>query len=217
MTAKEITMAKPLYSLEDIISAGEQLEAGAAGASVLPWEVFQALGGRGKYDRVRDIWEDHVTARSSSPVSQATDLPADVDAEIARNLDTLGASIRQLFVTHFAGLAADHVRHLQLAHKQRADELASQGRELEFWRAKATAEEETQEEAKPKKAAPRRSRAKPATDASVKKPAPVSAKTEPKAAAKAKPKPPAAKVVPQVQDISADKTLDDPNQQQLPL
>jgi hypothetical protein len=64
MTEKEITMAKPLYSLEDIIAAGEQLEAGAAGASVLPWEVFQALGGRGKYDRVRDIWKDHVTARS---------------------------------------------------------------------------------------------------------------------------------------------------------
>lgn len=208
-------MAKPLYSLEDIIAAGEQLEAGAAGASVLPWEVFQALGGRGKYDRVREIWEGHVAARSTTPVSSATDLPAEVDAAIVRSLDTLGASIRQLFMSHFAGLAADHVQHLQLAHKQHANELASQGRELEFWRAKATAEEEPQEEPKPKKPAThRQSRSKPTTATAAAKPVAKTANPKPKRAARAKPEAQAeVKVNPQAEVDPVDKNLDDQNQQ----
>jgi|GEM_PF-2997712 len=209
-------MAKALYSNEDIITAGEQLKAAAAGAPVLPWEVFQALGGRGKYDRVRDIWEGHVAARSSSPVSQTAELPAEVDAAIVGGLDDLGASIRQLFLSHFAGLAADHVRQLQIVHKQHADDLARQGRELEFWRNKATAQSDLQEESEPKKVAPRRSRAESTADTAVTKP--VSGSGRPKAASKAKPKGPAvAKAGPLVEDHPTDDNVDDPNQQQLPL
>ena len=211
-------MAKAIYSNGDIITAGEQLKAASAGIPVLAWEVFQALGGKGKYDRVREIWEGHLTAHSASPMSQMEELPADVDAAIVGGLDTLGASIRQLFLSHFAGLVADHVRQLQLVHKQHSDELASQGRELEFWRNKATADEELQEDPEPKKAAPRRSRAKPVADATVTKAAPRTAKPKPKAAAKAKPKARAVvKADPQADYDDTDKSGDDPNQQQLPI
>lgn len=211
-------MAKAIYSNEDIITAGEQLKAASAGIPVLAWEVFQALGGKGKYDRVREIWEGHLTAHSASPMSQMEELPADVDAAIVGGLDTLGASIRQLFLSHFAGLVADHVRQLQLVHKQHSDELASQGRELEFWRNKATADEELQEDPEPKKAASRRSRKKPVADATVTKAALASTKPKPKTVAKAMPRASAAvKGGAQGDDEPAEKKSNDLVQLQLPL
>ena len=122
-----------INSHEDIITAGERLEA-QSGATVEAWEVFKDLGSRGKFDRVRDIWDGHTAARSAAPTATVGDLPADVEAALDTALSTLGVAIRRQFSDHVAGLIADHVRQMQLAHTQYAGGLAKQSAQTDYWR-----------------------------------------------------------------------------------
>ena len=140
-------MAKPLYSHEEIIAAGEGLEQSAGGASIEAWEVFKKLGARGKFDRVREIWENHVASRSATPRGQEQDLPAEVDAEITRAHEAAGTAVRQQFIDYASSLIADHVRQMRLAQKQHAEDVGKLEAQLAFWRDKALASEEEDEEA----------------------------------------------------------------------
>jgi len=160
---QEFMMAKPLYSHEEIIAAGESLDKEAGGNPVEPWEVFRALGARGKFDRVRDIWENHVASRSSTPSVREQELPAEVDAAITRALEAVGAAIRQQFIEHASGLVVDHVHQMRLAQKQHAEDIGKLEAQLVFWRDKALASEESEDvaSAKPEPKTRRRSPRKP--------------------------------------------------------
>lgn len=138
-------MARPLHSNDDIIAEGEALEAKTDGP-VEAWQVFQALGGRGKFDRVRTIWEGHVAARSAAPATSCEDLPPEVDAEISRALDGLNGAIRQLFVKFAAKRMQDTARQLELARRDyeaTSEKLAAEAR---FWREKALSQDAEEEE-----------------------------------------------------------------------
>lgn len=66
-------MARSIHTAEDIIEAGEKLKS-ADGGTAEAWEVFKSLGSRGKFDRVREIWDGHVAAKSAAPATSEADL-----------------------------------------------------------------------------------------------------------------------------------------------
>jgi hypothetical protein len=127
-------MGKAINTHEDIIAAGEKLEAQSGGETVAAWQIYKALGEVGKFDRVKSIWEGHATARTATPTAvKGGDLPAELDGAIGAALETLGAAIRGQFANHIAALVSDHVRQMQLAHAQYSSDKAKQSAQIDFW------------------------------------------------------------------------------------
>lgn len=157
-------MAKPLYTQDRIIAAGEDLET-ETDDPVEAWQVFQALGGRGRFDRVRAIWEGHVAARSAAPATVSEELPFEVDAELSRALDVLNGAIRQLFIKSAANRMQDTARQLELVRRDYEAKNEKLAAEARFWREKALSQdvedEETDDRPRPVQAEkPERKRAK---------------------------------------------------------
>ena len=127
-------MGKAINTHEDIIAAGEKLEAQSGGETVEAWQLYKALGEVGKFDRVKSIWEGHATARTATPTAvKGGDLPAELDGAVGAALETLGAAIRSQFANHIAALVSDHVRQMQLAHAQHSSDKAKQSAQINFW------------------------------------------------------------------------------------
>ena len=126
-------MANTINTHDVIISAGEELEAANPTTVVEPWEVFKALGSRGKFDRVRDIWTAHQASRVEAPTVESEELPSDVTAALSAGLAILDATIRKLFAAYAQGLTSDHVRQMQLAQNQHLVEVNKLKSQLEYW------------------------------------------------------------------------------------
>ncbi len=184
-------MAKTINTHEAIFAAGEELEAANPSAVIEPWEVYKSLGGRGKFDRVRDIWEAHQASRSAIPTVETEELPTDVAAALNAALATLEATICKLFVAHSAGLVSDQIRQMQLAHNQHSTEMNNLKSQLEYWRETALeAQEQLEQDAiEPKPRATTKTTR--SSNAGARKPAPkkpaLANTEEPKAASDADP------------------------------
>lgn len=126
-------MARSIHTAENIIEAGEKLKS-ADGGTVEAWEVFKSLGSRGKFDRVREIWDGHVAAKSAAPASGEADLPDDIECGIETAMKSFVADIRRPLAAHLLQLTADHVRQLQLLQKQHSTDMSKQRSETEYWR-----------------------------------------------------------------------------------
>ena len=81
-------MGTPVYSEDEIVEAGEQLE--HAGRKATPHEIHKALGGRGKYSRVAEVWARHGEGRSA----HAEPADAAVPVRVEQALDALLAEAR---------------------------------------------------------------------------------------------------------------------------
>ncbi|HDY94316.1 hypothetical protein LCGC14_0136960 [marine sediment metagenome] len=126
-------MAKTINTHDAIIATGEELEAANPAAAIEPWEVYKALGSRGKFDRVRDIWTAHQASRVVGPAVESEELPSDVTAALSAGLAILDSTIQKLFSGYVQGLTSDHVRQMQLAQNQHLVELNKLKSQLEYW------------------------------------------------------------------------------------
>lgn len=131
-----------IHTEGEIIAAGEALE--RQEGRVEPYKIFKALGGRGRFDRVREVWERHVAGRGRpNKATPASGLPENLGAGIAKHVVILMEELNKVFGAHDAAVTADHVAQIQLVQrqhaKQSARQLAEQEQEVAFWRDRAVA------------------------------------------------------------------------------
>jgi hypothetical protein len=135
-------MAKSIYTPDEIVAAGEALEQ-RNGTVVEPWEVYKALGERGKFDRIKTVWEEHLAARRVTPSARAeAQLPSHAEAELMRALDRMRTSMQGLLSEQIAQLTAEHVEQVRILQRQHAEELARIHAQLEYWRERALEEQQ---------------------------------------------------------------------------
>jgi hypothetical protein len=143
----------PIYDDHEIIAAGETIE--RQEGCVEPWKLFKALGGRGRYDRVREVWERHLASRGRpKAAATAAALPEPLANGIARQVCILMESLNEHFAEHDAAVTADHVAQLQLMQRQHANELEAKADEVQFWRERAAALEVEVDELRAREAQP---------------------------------------------------------------
>lgn len=140
----------PIHTDEDIIATGERMEA-EQGSPVSPWEVLKALGGRGKYERVRVVWEEHLARRSDAAGStgggEAVVLTPEATAAIAKIAEGLVAQVEGLARRQLGEAEAQEreaIRALRREHRQSEDELRA---ERDYLRDRTGTLEEALEEA----------------------------------------------------------------------
>ena len=118
-------MGTPVYSEDEIVEAGEQLE--RAGRKATPHEIHKALGGRGKYSRVAEVWARHGEGRSA----QAEPAEAAVPARVEQALDALLAEARAALLR----LVAQEEAEREAAHRREMLDLRCGEEEREVrWR-----------------------------------------------------------------------------------
>ena len=118
-------MGTPVYSEDEIVEAGEQLD--RAGRKATPHEIHKALGGRGKYSRIAEVWARHREGRSA----QAEPVEAAVPARVEQALDALLAEAR----TALLRLVAQEGAEREAAHRREMLDLRRGEEEREaHWR-----------------------------------------------------------------------------------
>ena len=117
-------MGTPAYTDDEIVEAGERLE--GEGRAATPHHIHQALGGRGKYGRVKGVWTAYREAREAEPQSSEPTLSGPIVEAIHDALEGTRAAL-------VAQLAADEARR----EERHRDELrvareAAEAREAEL-------------------------------------------------------------------------------------
>ena len=119
---------RPTYTEDEILSARDQLL--VPGGAVEPWDVFVALGQKGKFSRVREILEanppEAPEVGAAGGTLAVTQLPDEIRARVgevaaefsSRALDVINDAIaaeKQAAEAHEAALRETHQRQLQAA------------------------------------------------------------------------------------------------------
>ncbi|TMM55122.1 hypothetical protein FDT80_06020 [Sulfitobacter sabulilitoris] len=127
-------MRKPIHTDQEIIQAGESLMS-KFDREVSATDIHKALGGKGKYSRIRALWDAHKESREEEQEADIP-LPEECQDRIAEAASSLQASmeslVRSLIVRmteqnvrqsalrerDFALLEAEHAKHVQILEEE---------------------------------------------------------------------------------------------------
>ncbi len=123
-------MRKPTYSTEEIIAKGEALAIIIQGP-VEPWRIHQELGGKGRLDRVRDIWVDHCADRKQIGQLNDVPLPADVENRLELASRTFRQEIDKIVAQMAAGLFEEHRRQSAIQQRDHSEQVIELTREID--------------------------------------------------------------------------------------
>jgi hypothetical protein len=103
-------MRTPIHSDEDIIAKGTNLKA-QIGREISATDLFKALGSKGKFSRVRDIWEEHMASREEEQQLAEVPLPESAQALIQTAVAALEQSMEAMLRGEIARLTDQNLRH----------------------------------------------------------------------------------------------------------
>lgn len=115
-------MRKAIHSEEDIIEKMKTLE-GQLNYPPSPWEVHRALGGKGKFDRIAEIIENHRALQAESKAMPEIALPVDIETQIDTALEALRAAMNRIATGLASNLVDENRRQFSL---QQRDHLMQQ-------------------------------------------------------------------------------------------
>lgn len=105
----------PINSDEKVIETGETLEK-KLGREISATDIHKAFGGKGKFARIRDIWEDHLATREDE-MHEDIPLPENVQVQISKAASTFEKSMQNMARDLIARMTDQAVR--QFALKER--------------------------------------------------------------------------------------------------
>ncbi|MBP1804667.1 hypothetical protein [Rubellimicrobium aerolatum] len=120
-----MAQGRTLNTQEDIIATGQALEREKGVGMVTAWDVFKALGSKGKYSRIEELWNQHLSSRTTAPIAEADELPEQLVIGIESALATAATGIRALCAAANARQTASHVRQVQSMDSHHADVVAA--------------------------------------------------------------------------------------------
>ncbi|MFC2966818.1 hypothetical protein [Acidimangrovimonas pyrenivorans] len=132
---------KPLYTNEQIIEVGEALERAHPGREIDAWRVYDKLGLRGKYERVREIWDTHREARKEkgSPAeSYEKIMPSHFRESLDKIFGDFGNGIEELFMNFDSHISSQYNRQIRILQEDHDKSLSELKEELAFWRNRAS-------------------------------------------------------------------------------
>lgn len=109
-------MRTPIHSDEDIIAKGTTLKA-QIGREISATDLFKALGSKGKFSRVRDIWEEHMASREEEQQLAEVPLPDRAQVLIQTAVAALEQSMEAMLRGEIARLTDQNIRHLALRER----------------------------------------------------------------------------------------------------
>ncbi len=109
-------MRTPIHSDEDIIAKGTTLTA-QLGREISATDLFKALGNKGKFSRVRDIWEEHMASQEEEQQLNEVPLPDSTHALIQTAIAALEQSMEAMLRGEIARLTDQNLRHLALRER----------------------------------------------------------------------------------------------------
>jgi hypothetical protein len=115
-------MRKAIFSKEDIIKAGQALEK-QEGRSVSGWEVFKAMGEKGKLSRFSEVWESHSANKTVQTIQEVT-LPVDVEESLEAALLALRGEFTGVLSGIIRELQEEHLRQSELARRDHLNQEA---------------------------------------------------------------------------------------------
>lgn len=101
-------MRKPIHTDEDIIQTGEALIA-KLGRDVTATDIHKELGGKGKYARIRDLWDAHQEAREEVQDAEIP-LPDECQERISEAAASLQRSMEALVRSMILRMTEQSVR-----------------------------------------------------------------------------------------------------------
>ncbi|PVA05345.1 hypothetical protein DC363_15090 [Thalassorhabdomicrobium marinisediminis] len=108
-------MRKPIYTNAEIIEAGENLLL-RRGSEVSATDIHKELGGKGKYSRVRNLWEAHCATREEEQ-SNDDPLPDEVQEQIDQAIVGLEKSMRDLVQAQISRMTEQSVRQFAIRER----------------------------------------------------------------------------------------------------
>ncbi|MCK0138654.1 hypothetical protein [Aliiroseovarius sp. F47248L] len=108
-------MRTPIHSDEDIIAKGTSLTA-QLGREISATDLFKALGSKGKFSRVRDLWEEHMASREEEQLAEFP-LPDSTQALIQTAVSALEQSMVSMLRGEISRLTDQNIRHLALRER----------------------------------------------------------------------------------------------------
>ncbi len=105
-------MRKPIYTDEQIIQAGEALMA-KLGREVSATDIHKALDGKGKFSRIREIWEAHQATRDEADQTEIP-LPDEAQAQLEATVATLEQSLEVIVKQVIARMTEQQLRQASL-------------------------------------------------------------------------------------------------------
>lgn len=109
-------MRTPIHSDEDIIAKGTILTA-QLGREISATDLYKALGNKGKFSRVREIWEEHMASREEEQQLAEVPLPDSAQALIQVAVAALEQSVEAMLRGEIARLTDQNLRHLALRER----------------------------------------------------------------------------------------------------
>lgn len=115
---------KPIFTEEEIIEAGENLEAEMS-SPVSGWQIHQKMGGLGRPSRVEEAWQRHLAARETAAAPEVeVPLPQPLQGSLEAAVGRLQAGVEKLLRDQRRSLVAEHQRQLELQQRDHAEEIA---------------------------------------------------------------------------------------------
>jgi hypothetical protein len=105
----------PIYSDEEIIETGENQSA-QLGRQATATDIHKALEGKGNYQRIRELWENHL-AKKGEEQPQDTPLPDDAQNQISKAVTALEASVETIVRRQIARMTEQTVRQFALRER----------------------------------------------------------------------------------------------------
>lgn len=122
---------KPIFTEEEIIEAGEALEA-EMGSNVSGWQIHQKMGGLGRPSRVEEAWQRHLAERETAAAHEVeVPLPHPLQGSLETAVGRLQAGVEKLLRDQRRSLVEEHQRQLELQQRDHADEIAKARAEAE--------------------------------------------------------------------------------------
>jgi hypothetical protein len=105
----------PIYSDEEIIETGENQSA-QLGRQATATDIHKALEGKGNYQRIRELWENHL-AKKGEEQPQDTPLPDDAQNQISKAVTALEVSVETIVRGQIARMTEQTVRQFALRER----------------------------------------------------------------------------------------------------
>jgi len=124
-------MAKALNTPTQIVSKGEEL-AQELGCEPSPWQIHQALGGKGNLKRIKDIWENRDA--DVIQISPAHDfaLPDETQAKTDAVIEQMRNSMASIIADAVSTAQAAHNRQMVLAERDSQNQISQLKQEIEY-------------------------------------------------------------------------------------
>jgi hypothetical protein len=106
---RETIMRTPHYSEAEIIAAGKKLTS-SRGRNATPIEIQKELGGKGKFSRIRDIWNGYQADKTEGLIAEIT-LPDQSHTRISAAVLAMQSAMEGIVADEICRMTEQSIRH----------------------------------------------------------------------------------------------------------